>query len=193
MIKNRLRFFIPTLAFAAASTGFAAPTTSIPLDTSGVGPVKIHWGHIERSGNNVDLSQGVTVKSSEYSFAAESMSGVLWTGKPKGAYILDHAVAKGDPKKRTQVKVETQSLTQGYDTIIWADTATYACDSTFVTDGTLTFTGHVKMETHDNAALAEPGITTFGKLTVTLGKGKDYPKIEGDEGDATFVPNQGSK
>jgi hypothetical protein len=194
MINHRLSFSLSALVVAAAVAVSAAPAA--PRGTADIGAVHLTFGHTELSGpglKNFQFTNGVTARSNEYSFSADTLTGVRWSGKPAGGNFIDHAVATGDLRKHTQVRVETQSVNQGYKNIIWADNVTYLSDPTFATDGTMTFTGHVKMETHDPLALAEPGITTYGKLVVTFGKGEDYPKIEGDDGDATFVPNQGSK
>jgi hypothetical protein len=159
-----------------------------------VGEVKLHAGHVDyKPGGAVHITDGFEGESDAYSFAGYQLDGTLL---PKQKMpLFQHAVVTGDPGKTGragQVYARIQSLEQGYETKIWADTVVYDSDPTHVADGTFTFTGHVFVQSTDNAALAAPGVTTFRRLRVTVGHGSNYPSIEGDELDATFVPNRGS-
>jgi len=183
-------------AILILSPGFL-PVISSPAHAaagaSDVGLTKLHAAHLELKGKTVHLWGGITGNATDYSFEADELTGDLSATAGKGSSVFTHAVFTGSADKHTQVIAKVRSVEQGYTQEIHADKGVYDVDPSGKTDGTMVFTGHVTMISKSSAILAAPGTTTFGRLKLVLGKGPDYPQIQGDSVDATFIPNKGSE
>lgn len=185
MISRTLARTACAIAFAVIqlnSASVAAPDQQL----SDIGLAQIHAKLVTVEGNLVTMKT-FHGEAEHYAFSGALLHAYRASGGAKGSALIDRADASGDAK--SQLKLTVESVADGTKNIVFADKLTYVHDASGATDGTLTFVGHVKVETHYAKALAKPSTTTFDTMTVVMGKKPDYPKISGENmnGDFTFL------
>ncbi len=161
----------PVTQFTVGNTVFTAPAFHINLGTS-----------------DALFSGGVTVKSPDYDMKAETVTVTGAPGAAGGQPTLSQVVAVGDPARGLRVVGGFRQAGTDRSYRIVADRAVYVPDPSRPGGGTLDLTGHPVLTVLMPSALAAPAPIIADHLIVRLGRGPDYPQLDGTGGQATFVP-----
>ena len=195
MLKDAAVFTaLPVLALAAA---VFAQTPARPRFTLGTTTMEAAKFHVNLNTFDSVLTGNVTVTSPDYDLKANNVQVFGAKDGTTGKQAVARVVAVGDAArgvqvighfKQTVLDAQKQPLFREYT--MQADQVVYVPDASRPGGGSIDLTGHPQVTVISPKELTEPSITVADHITVLLGKGDDYPQIDGENGHMTLTPLQ---